>query len=52
MMLLPFTVSLFEDPESVETIVFQCEAEDWNHAAEQAENAYPRGMIQSISLSQ
>lgn len=40
-LLRPFSVSLKEDKGDKFTIVFECSAEDRDHAEEQAENAYP-----------
>ncbi len=39
--LVPWRVSLHEEPGDKFTIVFDCWAEDADHAVEQAENAYP-----------
>ncbi len=39
--LKPFRVTLNEEPGDKFTIVFECEAEDSDHAAEQAGDAYP-----------
>ncbi len=39
-------LKLIEEPaQSMTTIVFECFAEDFNHALEQAENAYPGSMV-------
>lgn len=40
-MLVPFRVTLNEEPDDEVTLVFDCMAEDADHAAEQAEDAYP-----------
>jgi len=44
-----YTVLLFEDDTlrswSNHPIAFVCQAEDTDHAEEQAENAYPNGVI-------
>jgi len=44
-----YTVLLFEDDTlrswSNHPITFVCQAEDTDHAEEQAENAYPNGVI-------
>lgn len=39
--LIPYRVMLHEDPGDKFQIVFDCQAEDDDHAVEQAENAYP-----------
>jgi hypothetical protein len=39
--LIPYCVMLHEDPGDKFKIVFDCMAEDDDHAVEQAENAYP-----------
>jgi hypothetical protein len=44
-LLHPFTVSLHEDKGDKHTIIFECQAEDADHAAEQAMDAYPRGEV-------
>jgi len=43
-----YTVSLVEDPPVDFRTLFSCWAEDFDHAAEQAENAYPNCIIVSI----
>lgn len=43
--LVPFTVSLHEERGDKHQIVFECWAEDADHACDQAENAYPHGEI-------
>jgi hypothetical protein len=43
--LLPYRVTLAEDAGDKFTIVFDCFAEDDDHAIEQAENAYPNCVI-------
>lgn len=40
-MLIPFCVTLNEEPGDEFELVFHCMAEDAGHAAEQAEDAYP-----------
>lgn len=40
-MLTPFRVTLKEEPGDEFELAFDCEAEDADHAAEQAEDAYP-----------
>lgn len=40
-MLNKYVVTLHEEPGDKFTICFECEAEDAEHAYEQAENAYP-----------
>ena len=44
-MLLPYTVTLHENIGDKFTIVFECLAEDHDHAEEQATNAYPNADI-------
>ena len=44
-LLRPFRVTLKEDKGDKFTIVFDCQAEDVDHADEQAMNAYPDGEI-------
>ena len=46
-MLSKFVVTLKDDPEDKFTWVFECMAEDTDHAEEQAENAYPEIMEDS-----
>ena len=43
--LSPWRVSLYEDKNDRFTIIFECDAEDVNHAYEQALDAYPNGAI-------
>ena len=43
-----YVVSLLEDPSVYFRTLFSCWAEDFDHAAEQAENAYPNCTIVSI----
>lgn len=46
-------VSLYEDKnDRTATILFECQAENGAHAAEQAENAYPNGKVVSIEIIQ
>jgi hypothetical protein len=44
-----YHVWLFEDDDASEPILFECSADDAEHAEEQAVNAYPRCHIDSIS---
>lgn len=44
-----FRVCLFEDSEAKGTIIFDCQAEDVDHASEQALNAYPQGRVENIT---
>lgn len=46
--LLPYRVTLAEEKGDKFTIVFYCEAEDDDHAEEQALNAYPSAEIYNI----
>ena len=46
--LIPYRVTLFEETGDKLLIVFDCMAEDDNHAEEQAINAYPTGDIFGI----
>ncbi len=46
--LISYRVMLYEDKGDTE-IAFDCYAEDDDHAAEQAENAYPNGEVLSIN---
>jgi hypothetical protein len=43
--LIPYRVELIEDGCDQDGIVFDCFAEDDDHAIEQAENAYPNCVI-------
>lgn len=43
-----FTVTLHEEPDDKFTIFFFCQADDPDHAEEQALNAYPKGQIINI----
>lgn len=47
--LMPFRVMLREEKGDKFQIAFDCSAEDADHAAEQAENAYPGGEIVSCN---
>lgn len=47
--LIPYRVTLREEPEDKFLIVFDCMAEDDDHAAEQAENAYPQSQIFNVT---
>lgn len=44
-----YRVTLHEEPGDRFTIVFDCYAEDPDHAAEQAENAYPGCVVQNCT---
>lgn len=48
--LIPYRVTLAEEPGDKFTIVFDCYAEDDDHAAEQAENAYPGCLIHNMTF--
>jgi hypothetical protein len=48
--LTPYRVTLREELGDDFLIVFDCMAEDGDHAAEQAENAYPQGEIFNITF--
>jgi len=48
--LIPYRVTLHEDKGDKFTLVFDCEAEDDDHAAEQALNAYPNGEVLNITF--
>ena len=50
MMLNKYAVTLKEDPEDKFTRVFECMAENADHAEELAENAYPGYWIMSATL--
>lgn len=45
-----YRVTLFEEPGDRVTIVFDCYAEDADHAAEQAENAYPGCEVKNCTI--
>ena len=47
--LYPFRVSLHEEPGDQFQLMFDCRAEDKDHAEEQAENAYPGCVILSAT---
>lgn len=47
--LLPFRVMVHEEKGDKHQLVFDCYAEDADHAAEQAENAYPDGEVVSTT---
>lgn len=49
--LMPYRVTLAEDAGDKFTIVFDCFAEDDDHAIEQAENAYPLCVINNVTFS-
>lgn len=44
-MLYPHTVTLHEDKGDKFILIFECMAEDFDHAEEQALNAYPNADI-------
>jgi hypothetical protein len=46
-----YTVSLHEDKGDKFQIIFECMAEDEDHAEEQALSAYPNGEIVHIRLT-
>jgi hypothetical protein len=48
--LIPYRVTLKEEKGDKFTIVFDCYAEDDDHAEEQALNAYPSAEIHNISF--
>jgi hypothetical protein len=48
--LLAYRVSLEEDPGDRFQLIFDCMAEDDDHAAEQAENAYPGCVVRHTCL--
>jgi|GEM_PF-6585039 len=48
--LQPYRVMLHEEPGDKFQLVFDCFAEDADHAAEQAENAYPGCMVRNAFL--
>lgn len=48
--LFPYRVMLHEEPGETFTLVFDCQAEDADHAAEQAEDAYPGCLVISTTL--
>jgi len=48
--LIPYRVTLEEEAGDKFTIVFDCYAEDDDHAEEQALNAYPSGIIENITF--
>jgi hypothetical protein len=48
--LIPYRVTLAEEPGDKFTIVFDCFAEDDNHAEEQAMNAYPTATIYNVAF--
>lgn len=45
-----YRVTLHEDRGDKHTIVFDCHAEDGDHAAEQALNAYPNGEVINTTI--
>lgn len=47
--LISYRVTLREEKEDKHLIVFDCQAEDADHAAEQALNAYPEGEVFNIT---
>lgn len=48
--LIPYRVTLAEEAGDKFTIVFDCSAEDDDHAAEQAENAYPGCTVHDVTF--
>ena len=42
-----YQMLIYENKGDKDAIVFECSAEDWDHAAEQAINAYPHGEIKT-----
>ena len=48
--LIPYRVTLAEEPGDKFQMVFDCYAEDDDHAAEQAENAYPAAQINNVTF--
>lgn len=48
--LIPYQVTLAEEKGDKFTIVFDCFAEDDDHATEQAINAYPNGEIHNLTF--
>ena len=48
--LIPYRVSLYEETGDKFLIMFDCMAEDDDHAAEQAMNAYPTGDIFNVTF--
>lgn len=49
-MLHQYRVKLWTNPDAWDALFFDCQANDWNHAAAQALKAYPLGMLQSIYI--
>ena len=47
--LIPYRVTLAEEAGDKFKLVFDCYAEDNDHAAEQAQNAYPDCLIHNIT---
>ena len=50
--LIPYRVTLHEEAGDKFTIVFDCFAEDDDHAIEQAENSYPNAQIENVTFFQ
>jgi hypothetical protein len=48
--LIPYRVTLAEEAGDRFTVVFDCFAEDDDHAEEQARNAYPAAEIHNITF--
>ena len=49
-MLKPYTVLLaFENEDGTNGFIFHCEAENADHATEQATNAYPNDMVLEVT---
>ena len=45
-----YRVYLYEYPGDKDQLIFDCYAEDHDHAAEQAENAYPESEIRHTMI--
>jgi hypothetical protein len=50
--LFEYRVTLHEEPGDKFSIVFDCYAADLDHAAEQAENAYPGCIVINCTLKE
>lgn len=48
--LIPYRVTFAEEPGDKFTLVFDCFAEDDDHAEEQTKNAYPGCVIHNITF--
>ena len=44
-----YEVELYETPQDNDAIIFECQAEDEQHAEEQAVNAYPGAIVLDIA---